>query len=190
MTADIANRLNMTGQQSKKDLESAIKSSFQNLLETNKARKRSYGDSPGRDSATSERRNFGCKWCHKSKKTQCDLKYTPLAYPLLYENDDTYYLLMCAGNMRSDTPAPTAAPIQDVPADSVAKMTGSAMRIRSTGRSRHGNVASRERKPRMVSKLPILNAKPRTNAAESSTVENYSRLTWRMTEKLTTTSRM
>lgn len=83
MTSDIANRLNMTGQQSKKDLELIIKSSFQDLLEPNKARKRSYGGSPARDSATSKKGHFGCKWCHKSKKTQCDLKYTPLACPLL-----------------------------------------------------------------------------------------------------------
>ena len=74
MVSDIADRLNMTGHQYKRDLESVIKSSVQSLLNSNKARKRSYTDSPGSNETPSEHGGFKCGFCPKSRKTQCELK--------------------------------------------------------------------------------------------------------------------
>ena len=81
----IAGHLGKTAQsreQIELDIRSIIKNNGPNLLDSNKARKRSHGDSPGRSSPMSEQGRIKCTYCHKMKKTQCDLKYTSLTYPI------------------------------------------------------------------------------------------------------------
>lgn len=81
----IAGHLGRTAQ-SREQIELAIRSIIKNngpiLLNSNKARKRSHGDSPGRSSPVSEQGCIKCTYCHKMKKTQCDLKYTSLTYSI------------------------------------------------------------------------------------------------------------
>ena len=81
----IAGHLGKTAQsreQIELDIRSIIKNNGPNLLDSNKARKRSHGDSPGLSSPMSEQGRIKCTYCHKMKKTQCDLKYTSLTYSI------------------------------------------------------------------------------------------------------------
>ena len=68
----IASDLNNAHCRSKEEMELVIRTSVLSLLSANKSRKPSPQDSPARELAEKEKR-LECKYCHKSKKTQCDL---------------------------------------------------------------------------------------------------------------------
>lgn len=71
LTADeasqvIASDLSKTACRSKKEMELVIKTSFLTFLSANKSRKRS-------PEPKDPEKRLGCGYCHKTKKTQCDL---------------------------------------------------------------------------------------------------------------------
>lgn len=68
----IALDLNKAGYRSKEEMELVIKTSFLSLLSANKSRKRSPQDSPCRELKDPKKR-LECQYCHKKKKSQCDL---------------------------------------------------------------------------------------------------------------------
>ncbi|KAL6720676.1 hypothetical protein ACLMJK_002601 [Lecanora helva] len=74
MFSAIADRFD--GCKDKDELLLAIKTSALNLLGPNKSKKRSFTDSPSRDTAsdTGKGKGFQCHHCPKAKKTQCELK--------------------------------------------------------------------------------------------------------------------
>lgn len=70
----IASDLTKAGYQSKEEMELVIKTSVLSLLSASKGRKRSPQDSPCREYTGPEKR-LECQYCHKTKKSQCDLTY-------------------------------------------------------------------------------------------------------------------
>lgn len=70
----IASDLSKTACRSKKEMELAIKTSVRAFLQdnANKSRKRSP---EGKD----PEKQLGCRYCHKTKKTQCDLTYVTVS---------------------------------------------------------------------------------------------------------------
>lgn len=70
----IASDLSKAGYRSKEEMELVIRTSVLSLLSANKSRKRSPQDSPCRELTDLEKR-LECRFCHKKKKTQCDLTY-------------------------------------------------------------------------------------------------------------------
>ena len=72
----IALELSKVDIRNKEDMELVIKTSVLSLLSANKSRKTSPQDSPCRELKDSEK-GFECPYCHKKKKTQCDLTYVP-----------------------------------------------------------------------------------------------------------------
>lgn len=70
----IASDLSKAGFKSKEEMELVIRTSVLSLLSANKSRKHSPQDSPCRELTGPEKR-LECHYCHKSKKTQCDLTY-------------------------------------------------------------------------------------------------------------------
>ncbi len=60
--------------QSKEEMELVVRTSVLSLLSANRSRKTSPQDSPCREIKDSEKR-LECRYCHKKKKTQCDLTY-------------------------------------------------------------------------------------------------------------------
>lgn len=60
-------------------IRSFIKTNGTSLPDPKKPRKRGPVNAPLRDTVSSEQERFKCPWanCHKAKKTQCDLKYSP-----------------------------------------------------------------------------------------------------------------
>ncbi|CAF9904117.1 MAG: hypothetical protein ALECFALPRED_004853 [Alectoria fallacina] len=68
----IASDLSKAGYRSKEEMELVIRTSVLSLLSANKSRKRSPQDSPCRELTDLEKR-LECRFCHKKKKTQCDL---------------------------------------------------------------------------------------------------------------------
>lgn len=75
----IASDLSKAGYRSKEEMELVIKTSVLSLLRANKSRKQSPQDSPCRELTNPEKR-LECQYCHKSKKTQCDLTYATTLY--------------------------------------------------------------------------------------------------------------
>lgn len=59
---------------SQEEMELVIKTSVLSLLSANKSRKSSPQDSPCMEPANKEKQ-LECQFCHKTKKTQCDLTY-------------------------------------------------------------------------------------------------------------------
>ena len=76
----IALELSRVDIRNKEDMELVIRTSVLSLLSANKGRKTSPQDSPCREPKDSEK-GHECQYCHKKKKTQCDLTYvaTPLS---------------------------------------------------------------------------------------------------------------
>ena len=82
ITADEASQaialdLNKAGYRSQDEIEEmelVIRTSVLSLLSANKSRKRSPRDSPCRE-LTDAKKWLECQYCHKKKKTQCDLTY-------------------------------------------------------------------------------------------------------------------
>ena len=65
---------NKAGCQTKEEMELVIKTTVLSLLSANKSRKTSPPDSPCGEFKDPEKR-LECPYCHKKKKTQCDLTY-------------------------------------------------------------------------------------------------------------------
>lgn len=76
----IASDLNKAGYRSQEEMELVIRTSVLSLLSANKSRRRSPRDSPCRE-LTDPKKRLECQYCHKKKKTQCDLTYV-VALPL------------------------------------------------------------------------------------------------------------
>ena len=76
----IALELSKVDIRNKEDMELVIRTSVLSLLSANRSRKTSPQDSPCRELKDSEK-GLECQYCHKTKKTQCDLTYvaTPLS---------------------------------------------------------------------------------------------------------------
>lgn len=70
----IASDLSKADPRSKEEMELVIRTSVLSLLSANKSRKRNPQDSPCRE-LTDPEKQLQCRFCHKKKKTQCDLKY-------------------------------------------------------------------------------------------------------------------
>ena len=70
----IALELSKVDIRNKEDMELVIRTSVLSLLSANKSRKTSPQDSPCRELKDSEK-GLECNYCHKKKKTQCDLTY-------------------------------------------------------------------------------------------------------------------
>ena len=70
----IASDLSKADYRSKEQMELIIRTSFLSLLSVNKSRKSSPQDSPCGELKDSEK-GLDCRYCHKKKKTQCDLTY-------------------------------------------------------------------------------------------------------------------
>ena len=64
----------------KEDMELVIRTSVLSLLSANKSRKTSPQDSPCRELKDSGK-GLECQYCHKKKKTQCDLTYVAIPPP-------------------------------------------------------------------------------------------------------------
>ena len=79
----IALELSKVDVRNKEDMELVIRTSVLSLLSANRSRKTSPQDSPCRELKDSEK-GLECQYCHKTKKTQCDLTYvtTPLSEAL------------------------------------------------------------------------------------------------------------
>ena len=56
-------------------MELVIKTSVLTLLSANQSRKRSPLDTPCREGLTGSEKQLECQYCHKKKKSQCDLTY-------------------------------------------------------------------------------------------------------------------
>ena len=70
----IASDLIKADYRSKEEMEVIIRTSLLSLLNANKSRKSSPQDTPCRELKDSEK-GLDCRYCHKKKKTQCDLTY-------------------------------------------------------------------------------------------------------------------
>ena len=70
----IALELSKVDIRNREDMELVIRTSVLSLLSANKSRKTSPQDSPCRELKDSEK-GLQCQYCHKTKKTQCDLTY-------------------------------------------------------------------------------------------------------------------
>ena len=70
----IALELSKVDIRNKEDMELVIRTSVLSLLSANKSRKTSPQDSPCRELKDLEK-GLECQYCHKKKKTQCDLTY-------------------------------------------------------------------------------------------------------------------
>lgn len=68
----IASELSKAHYRNKEEMELVIRTSFLSLLSDSKNRKPSPQDSPCRELKDSEK-GLKCQYCHKQKKTQCDL---------------------------------------------------------------------------------------------------------------------
>ena len=77
----IASDLNKADYRSKEEMELVLKTSVLSLLSANKSRKPSPQDSPCRELADKEK-PLECHFCHKSKKTRCDLTYVAASVSL------------------------------------------------------------------------------------------------------------
>ena len=70
----IASDLSKVDYRSKEEMKLIIRTSVLSLLSANKSRKSSPQDSPCGELKDSEK-GLDCRYCHKKKKTQCDLTY-------------------------------------------------------------------------------------------------------------------
>ena len=68
----IASDLSKTAYRSKKEMELVIKTSVLTFLNANQSRKRS-------PEPKDPEKQLGCRYCHKTKKTQCDLTYVTVS---------------------------------------------------------------------------------------------------------------
>lgn len=76
----IVSELSKVDIRNREDMELVIRTSVLSLLSANKSRKTSPQDSPCRELKDPEK-GLECPYCHKTKRTQCDLTYaaTPLS---------------------------------------------------------------------------------------------------------------